>query len=105
MTTVFISYRRNDASANAGRLSDWLKRQFGADNVFLDTEKIAPGETFPRVLEQRLAASDVLLAVIGPRWASISDAAVNRRIADPKDFVALEVATALRRRTRVIPVL
>ena len=32
MTTVFISYRRNDTSANAGRLSDWLKRQFGADN-------------------------------------------------------------------------
>ena len=105
MTTVFISYRRNDTSANAGRLSDWLKRQFGADNVFLDTEKIAPGETFPRVLEERLAASDVLLAVIGPRWASISDAAGNRRIADPKDFVALEVATGLRRGSRVIPVL
>ena len=105
MTTVFISYRRNDTSANAGRLSDWLKRQFGAANVFLDTEKIAPGETFPRVLEERLAASDVLLAVIGPRWASISDAAGNRRIADPKDFVALEVATGLRRGSRVIPVL
>jgi len=105
VTTVFISYRRNDTSANAGRLSDWLKRQFGADNVFLDTEKIAPGETFPRVLEERLAASDVLLAVIGPRWASISDAAGNRRIADPKDFVALEVATGLRRGSRVIPVL
>jgi CHASE2 domain-containing sensor protein len=105
VSTVFISYRRDDASANAGRLCDWLKRQFGADNVFLDTEKIAPGETFPRVLEERLAASDVLLAVIGPRWASISDAAGNRRIADPKDFVALEVATALRRGSRVIPVL
>jgi CHASE2 domain-containing sensor protein len=105
VTTVFISYRRNDTSANAGRLSDWLKRQFGAANVFLDTEKIAPGETFTLVLEQRLAASDVLLAVIGPKWASISDNAGNRRIADPKDFVALEVATALRRGSRVIPVL
>jgi CHASE2 domain-containing sensor protein len=105
VTTVFISYRRNDASANAGRLCDWLKRQFGAESVFLDTENIAPGETFPRVLEQRLAASDVLLAVIGPRWTSISDAAGNRRIADPKDFVALEVATALQRGIRVIPVL
>ena len=105
MSTVFISYRRSDASANAGRLCDWLKRQFGAANVFLDTENIAPGETFPRVLEQRLAASDVLVAVIGPKWASISDAAGNRRIADPKDFVALEVATALQRGMRVIPVL
>jgi hypothetical protein len=58
VSTVFISYRRDDASANAGRLCDWLKRQFGADNIFLDTEKIAPGETFLRVLEERLAASD-----------------------------------------------
>ena len=105
MSTVFISYRRNDASANAGRLCDWLKRQFGDDNVFLDTEKIAPGDAFPRVLEQRLAASDALLAVIGPAWAGITDAAGSRRIANPKDFVALEVATALRLGIRVIPVL
>src|SRR5438128_10555630 len=83
VSTVFISYRRDDASANAGRLCDWLKRQFGADKVFLDTDKIAPGDNFPLVLEQRLAASDVLLAVIGPRWASITDAAGNRRLANP----------------------
>ena len=57
------------------------------------------------VLEKRLAASDVLLAVIGPMWATITDDAGNRRIANPKDFVALEVATALRRDIRVIPVL
>jgi CHASE2 domain-containing sensor protein len=105
VSTVFISYRRDDASANAGRLCDWLKRQFGADKVFLDTDKIAPGDNFPLVLEQRLAASDVLLAVIGPRWAGITDAAGNRRIANPKDFVALEIATGLKRGIRVIPVL
>src|SRR4051812_29182068 len=105
MSKVFISYRRDDASANAGRLCDWLKHQFGGKNVFLDTEKIAPGEMFPSVLEQRLAASDVLLAVIGAKWITICDANGKRRIDDAKDFVALEVATALRRGTRVIPVL
>ncbi len=104
MPTVFISYRREDTSANAGRLCDWLKRHFGA-NVFLDTESIAPGDAFPTVLEERLAASNVLLAVIGPRWAGTSDGAGNRRLFDPKDFVALEVSTALKRGIRVIPVL
>ena len=105
MTKVFISYRRDDASANAGRLCDWLQRQFKDDNVFLDTDKIAPGDKFPEVLQQRLAETEVLLAVIGKAWASITDAAGNRRIADPKDFVALEVGTALKRGIRVIPVL
>jgi hypothetical protein len=105
MHRVFISHRREDAAGSVDRLCDWLKRQFGAANVFLDTDKIASGETFTLVLEERLAASDVLLAVIGPRWVSISDAAGNRRIADPKDFVVLEVATALKLGIRVIPVL
>lgn len=105
MSKVFISYRRDDASANAGRLCDWLKRQFGAPNVFLDTESIAPGDAFPRVLEQRLADSDALVAVIGPKWATITDKAGNLRLADPNDFVALEVATAMKREMRVIPAL
>jgi hypothetical protein len=105
VTRVFISYRRDDASANAGRLCDWLQRQFKESNVFLDTEKIAPGDNFPQVLQERLATTDVLLAVIGKAWASITDAAGNRRIIDPKDFVALEVGTALKRQIRVIPVL
>ena len=105
MTKVFISYRRDDASANAGRLCDWLQRQFKADNVFLDIDKIAPGDDFPKVLQEKLATSEVLLAVVGKVWASIADAAGNRRITNPKDFVALEVGTALQRGIRVIPVL
>jgi CHASE2 domain-containing sensor protein len=105
VTQVFISYRRDDASANAGRLCDWLQRQFKEANVFLDTEKIAPGDNFPQVLQERLATTVVLLAVIGKAWASITDAAGNRRIINPKDFVALEVGTALKRQIRIIPVL
>jgi len=105
VTRVFISYRRDDASANAGRLCDWLQRQFKTENVFLDTESIAPGDRFPVVLRERLAATDVLLAVVGKAWTTITDAAGNRRILDPEDFVALEVRSALERSIRVIPVL
>jgi CHASE2 domain-containing sensor protein len=105
VTTVFISYRRDDASANAGRLCDWLQRQFKPDNVFLDVDKIAPGDDFPNVLQEKLSTADVLVAVIGKAWATIADATGTRRITDPKDFVAREVGTALERGIRVIPVL
>lgn len=101
---IFVSYRRDDSSANAGRLFDWLARQFGRERIFLDTDKIASGADFPRVLEERLAASDVLLAVIGPQWLTIADAA-GRRLDQPDDYVRREIATALAGETRVIPVL
>ena len=81
MTAIFISYRRDDASANAGRLCDWLRRQFKAENVFLDVDRIAPGDDFPKVLKEKLATTDVLVAVVGKAWATLCDAAGNRRIA------------------------
>jgi CHASE2 domain-containing sensor protein len=101
---VFISYRRDDASANAGRLFDWLKRQFGAERVFLDTDTIAPGDDFPRVLEERLSATHVLLAVIGPRWLTIANER-GRRLDQTDDYVRREIAAALTRGTGLIPVL
>lgn len=102
---IFLSYRRDDAQAHAGRLFDWLARQFGRDRIFLDTDKIAPGDDFPRVLDERLAASDVVLAVVGPRWASIADAEGRRRLEQDDDFVRREIVGALARGKRVVPVL
>jgi CHASE2 domain-containing sensor protein len=102
--TVFISYRREDAVANAGRLFDWLVREFGHERIFLDTDKIAWGEDFPRVLEERLAASAVLLAVIGPEWLMIADER-GRRLDQPDDYVRREIAAAIELGKRVIPVL
>lgn len=105
---VFISYRRDDASGNAGRLFDWLTRQFGRSRVFLDTDKIAHGADFAEVLKARLHDADVVLVVIGRAWLDIANAA-GRRLDQPDDFVRMEVATALELAasggTRVIPVL
>ena len=102
--TVFISYRRDDAASNAGRLFDWLVHQFGDEQVFLDTSRIALGDEFPLVLQQRLAAADVVLVVIGPQWLDIADAG-GRRLDQPNDYVRIEVAAALEAGKRVIPVL
>ena len=52
-----------------------------------------------------MGACDVLIAVIGQRWLISSEAEGSRRLDNSDDFVRLEIATALKRNIRVIPVL
>lgn len=47
----------------------------------------------------------MLLAVIGPRWLTATDEDGRRRLDDPDDIVRLEIAAALEREIRVIPIL
>ena len=105
MAGIFISYRRDDASGHAGRLFDRLAARFGRDHVFMDVTDIAPGEDFSHVIETSVGSADVLLAVIGPLWLSVSDAGGARRIDAPSDMVRQEIAAGFQRRMRVIPVL
>lgn len=105
MPRIFISYRRDDTGKSIWRLFDWLERQFGAADVFFDREVIAPGDKFPQVLEHRLAESEVLIAVIGPRWLTIADEQGRPRLRAEQDYVAYEVSSALSRTIRIIPVL
>lgn len=102
---IFISYRRDDSEGEAGRLFDDLVRAFGNDAVFMDVTGIKPGIDFRKAIEDNVASCGVLLAMIGPSWASITGADGKRRLEDPNDFVALEIASALRRGVPVIPVL
>src|SRR5688572_26250725 len=106
MAGIFISYRREDASGYAGRLCDDLVARLGRDHVFMDIDTLPPGVDFVKSLDDALRTGDVVLAVIGPRWASATDAAGNRRLDNPDDWVRLEIATALARSgIRVVPVL
>ena len=105
MAGIFISYRRDDASGHAGRLFDRLAARFGRDHVFMDVTDIAPGEDFSHVIETSVGSADVLLAVIGPQWLSVTDAGGARRIDAPSDMVRQEIAAGFQRRMRVIPVL
>lgn len=102
---VFISYRREETAAHTGRLYDAIAARFGDRNVFLDVD-MAPGVDFVERINQAVGACDVLLAVIGPSWATLADDEGHPRLADPEDFVRLEIETALRRPdVTVIPVL
>src|SRR5689334_10830490 len=104
MGLIFISYRTDDTGGHSGRLYDRLVPEFGKQQLFRDAEAIPPGEHFPAVLDEKLRASDVLLALIGKRWLDARKGS-RRRLADPADYVRREIATALERGIPVIPLL
>lgn len=93
---VFICYRREETAAHAGRLYDAMVARFGERNVFMDVD-IAPGVDFVERITEVVSGCLVLILVMGPSWATVEDEEGNPRIADPDDFVRLEVETALRR--------
>jgi TIR domain len=105
MSGIYLSYRRIEAGGHAGRLVDHLSRHFGSGSVFRDIDTIRPGEDFAQAIESALNACDVVLVVIGNTWATGTGQDGRRRLDDPKDWVRLEVAAALRRNVLVIPVL
>ena len=99
---VFVSYRRKDTRHAAGRLDDLLSQDF---DLFMDVEDIAPGTDFTQALLRAVDASQVMLALIGPDWATELDESGRPRINDPQDWVAHEIAVGLSRNIVVIPVL
>ena len=105
MRAIFISYRREDAEGQAGRLFNDLAEQFGEHSVFMDVAGIEPGRDFRRAIDEQVASCGVLLALIGKSWLEAKDASGRRRLDDPMDFVRLETASAMKREIPVIPVL
>lgn len=102
---IFLSYRRGDTAGHAGRLFDRLADRFGRDAVFMDVDTIRPGEDFARAISDRIGTCDVLIALIGDQWLTMTDAAGRRRVDDPQDFVRSEVEAALQRGIPILPVL
>lgn len=105
MPRIFISYRRSDSAGHAGRLYDRLRARYGPDRVFMDVTGIEAGMDFVEAIDAAVGSCDVLLAVIGREWLSCRDGRDQRRLDDGNDFIRLEIASALKRNVRVIPVL
>ena len=99
---VFVSYRRDDSKHAAGRLSERLDERF---KLFMDVDQIQGGAVFPAVVRKAVDEADVLVAVIGSEWLTLTAASGGRRIDQAGDWVAEEIGSALRRGTPVIPVL
>jgi hypothetical protein len=86
-------------------LFDDLVSHFSDESVFMDVAAIEPGRDFRKAIDQNIANCDALLAIIGLEWLEAKNAAGERRLDDPNDFVRIELASALRRDIPVIPVL
>jgi formylglycine-generating enzyme required for sulfatase activity len=102
-TKIFLSYRRQDSAAAAGRIYDRLCAHFGDDAVFMDIDSIPFGVDFREHINSAVDQCGVLLAVIGPNWAG--GAGAPRQIDDPRDFLRMEIEAALERKLPVVPIL
>ncbi len=101
---IFISYRRQDSAYPAGWLYDRLVERFGAEQIFKDVDSIELGDDFVDTITNAVGSCDVVLALIGKKWATIKSGR-DRRLDDPNDFVRLEIEAALERDVLLIPIL
>jgi tetratricopeptide (TPR) repeat protein len=102
LSKIFISYRREDSAAYAGRLCDHLTLRLGKDSVFMDVEDIPPGQNFAQTIDRWIGDCSTVLVVVGPKWL---DCLQRRATEKDPDYVAHEIAAALTRKVTVIPVL
>jgi TIR domain len=106
MARIFISYRRDDASAEAGRLAADLLGRAGRGNVFIDVDSIGPAEDFEDRIDRALHASHVAFVLIGRQWLDAALPDGRRRLDQPNDYVRREITQALARPdVTVVPVL
>jgi len=69
----------------------------------MDIDAIPFGEDFREHIDAAVGQCDVVLAVIGTKWAGETGA--HRRLDDLRDFVRIELESALNRNLPVIPIL
>lgn len=105
MSKIFISYRRQDTRAIVGRVFDRLEMKFGRDAIFVDIDSIPPGVDFHAWLNSRVAEAVIVVALIGPGWADVTDETGRRRLDNPNDFVRIEIEATLARDIPLIPLL
>ena len=102
---IFISYRRSDSTAQASRIYDCLVRQYGKNRVFKDVNSIPYGADFSESIDAALRNRPVVLVIIGKAWLTAKDTDGIRRLDKLDDYVRLEIESALKHDSPIIPVL
>ena len=97
---IFISYRRSDSAAAAGRLYDYLETKLGADALFKDVDTIPYGKDFIEEIRSAIDASAIILVVIGRHFVT-----EERRLFKEDDYVRFEIAYSFQQNKMVIPIL
>lgn len=101
---VFVTHRPGDGEATALTVSRYLSDLIGERNVFHAGRPLWPGAASDGEPPRDVGRGDVLVAVIGARWLGAPGTG-GRALDDPGDRVRRELALALSRQVRVVPVL
>jgi formylglycine-generating enzyme required for sulfatase activity len=98
----FLNYRRSDAEAWADRVFERLRAQLPNAAVFMDIDGHIPlGLPWATWLDSQVAACDLMLVLIGHTWAAEFQA---RSAPGQRDYVRVEIESALSRKIPVVPV-
>lgn len=100
---VFISYSR-PSFAYAQLLHDRLEARLNC-RIFMDLASIEPGVDFVRAIEQAESSCSVVIVLITREWLALDPTRGMRPVDVPENWMRREVATALRQKTRILPVL
>lgn len=103
--SMFINYRRRDASAIARWLGETIEQNFGKASVFIDTDAIEMGDEWPQRIGAALKRASALMVIMGPEWLRSHDEFSRRRLDNPKDWVRKEILYALENKLIIIPIL
>ena len=101
---VFVSYRRSDAPAAAGRIAHDLEEHFGRQRVFLDIQDIAPSRAWDQSISGALECASAGIVVIGRNWLAAGPDGTPRLLRED-DVVRGEIRSMLEARKAVFPVL
>ncbi len=103
--SIFINFRRADTGDLGPHLDTALQKEFGMDEVFRDQRSIQKGADFRDEIKRNLRKCDILLALMGRQWASLTDETGSRYLDNKGDWVRTEIALALKWDIPVLPVL
>jgi len=103
MPRIAISYRRADSGVISGRIFDRLVAHYGRGAVFRDIDNIPLGIDFRQHVNAVLDESEIVLAIVGPRWVGTGER--GNRLDDEADPVRVEIEAALRKGVPLIPAL
>jgi hypothetical protein len=102
---IFLSYRSDQSAAAVGRVYDRLMDTYGSQSLFVDSCALPLGVDPVVYIEQQLQRCSAILVMIGSDWSRVTDHQGNRLLDDPQDLVRVGIATALKQRKHIIPVL
>ncbi|MGE0812710.1 MAG: toll/interleukin-1 receptor domain-containing protein [Vicinamibacterales bacterium] len=101
---IFVSYRRSDAPAAAGRIAHELAEHFGSRRVFFDVSGIAPSHAWDETIRQAVDACAVGVVVIGRSWLARGPGGEPPRLHQPNDVVRGEIEALIAGRKVLFPV-